>query len=185
MGSAVTSEVLVADANDPDAAFTAVLPRREGVEYTVEHAVIDGREVFLILHNDGAVNFTLVEAPVADPQAQRTLIPARDDVRLEGVDAFARHLVVHSRQEALPRLELWPIDGGYGQLTEIAFDSERTRSQEHHRRAQGAGGLARPLFEVGEKGAVTREGGAEERDDQEILRGCRDRSEGDEGREQP
>lgn len=124
VGSAVTSEVLVADANDPDAAFTAVLPRREGVEYTVEHAVIDGREVFLILHNDGAVNFTLVEAPVADPQAQRTLIPARDDVRLEGVDAFARHLVVHSRQEALPRLELWPIDGGYGQLTEIAFDSD-------------------------------------------------------------
>ena len=64
------------------------------------------------------------DEPCADPQAQRTLIPARDDVRLEGVDAFARHLVVHSRQEALPRLELWPIDGGYGQLTEIAFDSD-------------------------------------------------------------
>lgn len=123
-GSAVTSEVRVADAHDPYAEFTPVLPRREGIEYTVEHAVVGGRDVFLILHNDGAVNFTLVEAPVENPQAQRTLIPARDDVRLEGVDAFAHHLVVHSRQEALPRLELWPIDGGYGRRTEIDFDSE-------------------------------------------------------------
>jgi len=123
-GSAVTSEVRVADAMDPDADFVTVLPRRDGVEYTVEHAVVDGRDVFLILHNDGAVNFTLVEAPVEDPSAQRTLIPPRDDVRLEGVDAFAHHLVVHSRTEALPRLELWPIDGGYGERTEIGFDSE-------------------------------------------------------------
>ena len=123
-GSAVTSEVRVADAEDPHAEFMTVLPRRDGVEYTVEHAVVDGRDVFLILHNDGAVNFTLVEAPVEDPGAQRTLIPPRDDVRLEGVDAFASHLVVHSRAQALPRLELWPIDGGYGERTEIGFDSE-------------------------------------------------------------
>ena len=38
------------------------------------------------------MNFTLTEAPVADPSKQRTLIAARDDVRLEGVDAFADHL---------------------------------------------------------------------------------------------
>ena len=71
--------------------FTVVLPRREGVEYSVEHAVIGGQDRFLILHNDGAVNFTLVEAPVSDPAQQRTLIPHRDDVRLDGVDAFAGH----------------------------------------------------------------------------------------------
>ncbi len=58
-GSSVTSEVRYADAADPDAEFTVVLPRREGVEYSVEHARIGGQERFLILHNDGAVNFTL------------------------------------------------------------------------------------------------------------------------------
>ena len=125
VGSSVTSEVLVADASDPQAEFTSVLPRRDGIEYTVEHAVVGGQNRFLILHNDGAVNFTLVEAPVDDPTAQTTLIPARDDVRLEGVDAFAGHIVVHYRREALPKLQLWPImRSGYGTPQEITFDSE-------------------------------------------------------------
>ena len=123
-GSSVTSEVRYADASDPQAQFTTVLPRRDGVEYSVEHAVIGGRDRFLILHNDGAPNFTLVEAPVEDPVAQTTLIPGRDDIRLEGVDAFAHHLVVHYRREGLPSLQLWPIDDGYGTRDEISFDSE-------------------------------------------------------------
>jgi len=123
-GSSVTSEVRYADASDPQASFSAVLPRRDGIEYSVEHAVIGGRDRFLILHNDDAPNFTLVDAPVDDPGAQTTLIAARDDVRLEGVDAFAHHIVVHYRREALARLQLWPIDDGYGTPEEITFDSE-------------------------------------------------------------
>lgn len=124
-GSAITSEIRYADAADPYAKFVTVLPRRDGIEYSVEHAVVGDQDRFLILHNDGAVNFTLVEAPVADPSAQRTLIPHRDDVRLDGVDAFAGYLVVSYRREALPRIQLWPIDDGvYGRPEEISFDSE-------------------------------------------------------------
>ncbi|GJO50833.1 Protease 2 [Mycobacterium marinum] len=125
-GSSVTSEMRYADSADPSAQFTIVLPRREGVEYSVEHAVIGGQDRFLILHNDGAVNFTLVEAPVDDPTRQRTLIPHREDVRLDGVDAFAAHLVVSYRIEALPRIQLWPLsaDGDYGEVEDVVFDSE-------------------------------------------------------------
>jgi oligopeptidase B len=127
-GSAVTSEVRYADAGDPEAEFSVVWPRRESVEYSVEHAVVGGDDRFLILHNDGAENFELVEAPVTDPTAVRTLIGHREDVRLDGVDAFARHLVVSYRSEALPRIELWPLtaDGGYGRAEEITFDTELT-----------------------------------------------------------
>ena len=125
-GSSITSEYRYADSADPQAQFTIVLPRREGVEYSVEHAVVGGQDRFLILHNDGAVNFTLADAPVSDPAQQRTLIPHRDDVRLDGVDAFASHLVVSYRRGALPRIQLWPIDsdGGYVEPEEISFDSE-------------------------------------------------------------
>ncbi|HUH69093.1 MAG TPA: S9 family peptidase [Mycobacterium sp.] len=125
-GSSITSEVRYADSADTHAEFTVVLPRREGVEYSVEHAVVGGEDRFLILHNNGAVNFTLTEAPVSDPTQQRTLIPHRDDVRLDAVDAFAGHLVVSYRRAALPRIQLWPIDsdGGYGEAEEISFDSE-------------------------------------------------------------
>ena len=101
-------------------------PRRELVEYSVEHAIVGGEDRFLILHNDGAENFTLVEAPVSDPTAFRTLIEHRDDVRLDAVDAFEGHLVVSYRSEALPRIQLWPIyaDGDYGHPEDLTFDSE-------------------------------------------------------------
>ncbi|MDT5325584.1 MAG: oligopeptidase [Mycobacterium sp.] len=129
-GSAVTSEVFFADAADAVATFTSILPRRELVEYSVEHAVVGGEDRFLILHNDGAENFTLVEAPVSDPSAFRTLIEHREDVRLDAVDAFESQLVVSYRSEALPRIQLWPIyaDGNYGHPEEITFDTELTSS---------------------------------------------------------
>jgi oligopeptidase B len=129
-GSSITSEIFYADADDPDAEFVSILPRREGVDYSVEHAVVGGEDRWLILHNDGAVNFTLVEAPVADPTDQRTLIAGSDDVRLDGVDAFVGHLVVSYRSEALPRIQLWPIyaTGQYGAIEELTFESELTAS---------------------------------------------------------
>ena len=124
-GSAITSEIRYADAADPEAEFVTVLPRRDGIEYSVEHAIVGGQDRFLILHNENAVNFMLAEAPVDDPAAQRTLIEHRDDVRLDGVDAFAGHLVLSYRGEALPRIQLWPIDDDdYGRPEEISFDSE-------------------------------------------------------------
>lgn len=88
--------------------------------------MVGGQDRFLILHNEDAVNFTLVEAPVDDPTRQRTLIEHRDDVRLDGVDAFADHLLVSYRRAALPRIQLWPFDsdGTYGEPQEISFDSE-------------------------------------------------------------
>jgi oligopeptidase B len=125
-GSAVTSELRYGDATDGETEFTAIWPRRELVEYSVEHAIVGGEDRFLILHNDGAENFTLVDAPVSDPTAFRTLIEHRDDVRLDSVDAFEGHLVVSYRSEALPRIQLWPVypDGGYGHPEDITFDSE-------------------------------------------------------------
>ncbi len=125
-GSAVTSEIRYGDAADPETEFTTVWPRRPFVEYSVEHAVVGGEDRFLILHNDGAENFTLVEAPVSDPTAARTLIEHRDDVRLDSVDAFEGHLVVGYRSEALPRMQLWPIyaNGGYGHPEDVTFESE-------------------------------------------------------------
>lgn len=127
-GSAVTSEVRYADATDPHAEFTSVWGRRDLVEYSVEHAVVGGEDRFLILHNDGAENFTLVEAPVNDPNDFHTLIPQRDDVRLDAVDAFDGFLVVSYRSEALPKIQLWSINanGGYSSPEELTFDSELT-----------------------------------------------------------
>ncbi|MFJ6096271.1 S9 family peptidase [Williamsia muralis] len=125
LGSKITSEVRILDAADPTGEFTVVWPREEGVEYGVEHAVIDGRDRFLILHNKNAENFELLDAPVTDPTDTRVLVPHDPEVRIEDVDAFAGQLVLSYRREALPRLSIAQLDGsGTPEFVEVSFDEE-------------------------------------------------------------
>ncbi|MGW0007698.1 S9 family peptidase [Nocardia grenadensis] len=130
VGSKITTEGWVLESDDPTGEFRVLLPRREGVEYAAEHAVVAGEDRFLILHNDvvdgvKAENFVLAEAPADDPSRLRTLIGHRDDVRLEDVDAFAGQLVLSYRREALPRVAVWPLTAdGYGELHELEFELE-------------------------------------------------------------
>jgi oligopeptidase B len=117
--SKLTSEVRLLDAANPTGEFTVVAPRRPGVEYEVEHQVrTDGADRLLILHNDGALNFELAQAPVTDPSAWTPLIAHRADTRLLGVDAFAGHIVVYLRRDGLTGLR---IIGNDGHEHEIAF----------------------------------------------------------------
>lgn len=107
--SPLTSEIRMLDAANPAGEFTLVAPRRPGVEYDVEHQVLpDGSERLLILHNDGALNFELAEAPVGNPAQWTTLIPHSETARLLSVDAFATHLVIYLRRDGLTRLRIMP-----------------------------------------------------------------------------
>ncbi|MFI9406169.1 S9 family peptidase [Nocardia sp. NPDC052316] len=130
VGSKITTEGWVLESDDPEGEFRVILPRREGVEYSAEHAVVGGEDRFLILHNDvvdgvKAENFVLADAPVADPANLRLLIEHRDDVRLEDIDAYADHLVLSYRREALTRVAVWPLtESGYGERRELEFDLE-------------------------------------------------------------
>ena len=117
--SKLTREAWLLDASHPAGEFTVVLPRRQGIEYEVEHQVTaDGTDRLLILHNDHAENFELAEAPLADPSAWTPVISHRADTRLLDVDAFADHLVVHLRKDGLTGLRVLRTGGGQH---EIAF----------------------------------------------------------------
>jgi len=126
-GSKITSELRVLDADQPEGELRVVAPRRIGVEYSLEHAVVGGDDRFLILHNDDAENFALAEAPVDTPGPEhwRPVLEHRLDTRLESVDAFAGHLVLSYRRDALTRLAVLPLtDAGYGDEQEIEFEEE-------------------------------------------------------------
>lgn len=111
LGSKITSEVHVLSADDPTGEFQVIWPRRDGVEYDVEHAVIGGQDRFLITHNENAENFEVLDAPVDDPTATRVLVPHSDEMRIEGVDAFADQLVLSYRRGATPRISIADIRG--------------------------------------------------------------------------
>jgi oligopeptidase B len=67
------------------------------------------RDALLILHNKDALNFELVSSPVpapgdtVTPEAATVVVPHAPDVRLEGVSASERYLVLYYRREAISR----------------------------------------------------------------------------------
>jgi oligopeptidase B len=105
--SKVTSEarLLDAHAHAPDTDLRLVAQREQGVEYQVEP---HGDRLFVITNADGASTFKLVEASVDRPGREhwRDVIGPDPDVTLDGVDAFAGHLAVYERGEALQRIRL-------------------------------------------------------------------------------
>jgi oligopeptidase B len=106
--SKITSEVRLIPADAPDSPPRLVAPRRQGVEYSVEHR----GDRLLILHNDGAEDFALAYTSADEPGPWTTLIEHVPGTRLESVDAFASHLVIALRRDGLTGLRVLPVDGG-------------------------------------------------------------------------
>ena len=126
-GSKTTSEYRVLDADHPEAGFRVFSERHEGLEYSLDHAVLDGRDRFLVLHNHTGADFELATAPAepTGPEEWAPLVPHDPAVRLEDVDAFAGHLVVHQRSGGLTQLRI--LELGAGGVTDdylVEFDEE-------------------------------------------------------------
>src|SRR6478752_6386301 len=126
-GAKVTTEYRYLDLDDREAGWQVFAPREEGVEYSLEHAVVGGKDAFLVLHNANGADFELAMAPIA-PTARPEWAPliAHDPaVRLESVDAFATHLVVHQRSGGLTQLRVLELgDAGVADDYLVKFDDE-------------------------------------------------------------
>ena len=107
-GSKTTTEYRFLDADAPDEGFRVFAERREGLEYSLDHGVLGGEDVFLVTHNATGPDFELGTAPVAPtpPEEWRALVAHDPAVRLDNVDAFAGHLVVNQRSAGLTQLRI-------------------------------------------------------------------------------
>jgi len=116
-----TSEVHLLDAHDPGATPRLVALRETGHEYSVEH---NGDELFILTNSDGAVDFRLCTAPLADPGRDnwRELIPHRPGTLILSHVAFKDFLVRLERANSLPRIIVRQL--GDGSEHTIAFDEE-------------------------------------------------------------
>lgn len=122
VGSSITSEEYLVDLDGPlTAEPRLVWPRREGVEYSIDHAVVNGQDRLLVLHNDGALDFELVSVDAADPQGERHVVIAHEQgKRLLGIDAFRDFATVEYRSEGLERVGL--LDYETSTVRELTFD---------------------------------------------------------------
>jgi oligopeptidase B len=114
VGSTLTTEVRVLDATSPTS-HEVLWPRRHGVECSIEHlSAPDGSRWWIATTNDaGATDFKVLAARVgAPPLAFRELVAAQPGRRVNGVDAFAHHLVVSERRDGSAAVRLLPLLDG-------------------------------------------------------------------------
>ncbi len=120
--SRLTSEVRLLSTADPEGEPRVVAVRRQGVEYEVEPA----GDRLLIVHNDGAEDFALAEAPLeaTGPEQWREVLGPQPGVRLTGVSAYASHAVLSLRRDGLTALHLMPRDpdGALQPGRDLTFD---------------------------------------------------------------
>jgi oligopeptidase B len=111
VGSRVTSEEHVLDADNPSGAFSMIEPREKDVEYFLSHT---GEHFYFRTNDDEAKNYKVVRAPVASPGKENweTVVPHRDRVKVERIAAFAGHLVLYEREGGLRRLRILELAGG-------------------------------------------------------------------------
>jgi oligopeptidase B len=110
LGSAskLTSEYRLLSTEDPEGEPRLVAPRRQGVEYDVEPA----GDRLLVVHNDGAQDFELAEAPL-DSRSWEQWVPVlrhEPGVRILSVSAYSSHGVVSLRRNGSLALHVLPRD---------------------------------------------------------------------------
>ena len=126
IGSKITSEIRVCPADDVDAGFRVVVPRRQGIEAGLEH--LDG--TFYLLTNapgaadEPALDFRVAAVPARpddpagpdgtgpDPAAWVDVIPHTAGVRIEGIDVLRDHLLVEERTNASTRIRVRRLSSG-------------------------------------------------------------------------
>lgn len=119
--SSITTEEYLVDASDLRSEPRVVWPRREGVEYSAAHAVVDGQDVLYVVHNEGALDFELVRVSASDPSGERTAVmPHMPGRRLLDLSTFRDFGVVAYRREGLARLAM--LDYATGDVDELVFD---------------------------------------------------------------
>ena len=118
-----TTEWLAIPSATPLADPQVVLPRREGVEYALDHlSHEDAGGWFVVLTNDEAEDFRVLAGPDGAPgtaDGWREVVPHRPGVRVEDVDAFSGALVLSERAEAQTQVRVLPLPTGGG-----AFDAD-------------------------------------------------------------
>ncbi len=110
-GSHTTSEARYIPADQPNADFKLLEPRKQGVEYYPDH----NADSFYIRVNDTGRNFRLVKAPISNPgsQAWQEVVAQQPNVMLDDLEMFKSFYVSLERENGLPQLRITDLRNGH------------------------------------------------------------------------
>ncbi len=116
----LSTEVHTIDARCPTEPPRCVLPREANHEYYVA----DGVDRLYILSNRNAPNFRIFECPLdgGNVATWKEVVAHREDVLVDEMDVFARHLVLSVVEEGLDHIEIY--DRSSGRRRRLSFDHQ-------------------------------------------------------------
>ena len=116
-----TSEIRLIDADDPEGPVRTAVARQTGV--TCEFSD-HGDRFFIRTNAGGAIDFRIVEAPIADPSPEnwREVVPHREGRFVLAMMVFSDFLVRLEREDALPRIVVRSLADGAEHA--VAFGEE-------------------------------------------------------------
>jgi oligopeptidase B len=112
-----SSEWRLLDAADPKGQFRVFAPREANLEYSLA----DGGDRMYVLTNWKAKNFRVMEAPLTAKSKSEwvEVIPASEKIFREGLEVYARHMVLSERENGLAMLTV--RDRKSGQARSLKF----------------------------------------------------------------
>ncbi len=116
-GSHTTTEVRYIPADQPNAEWKLMQPRRQDIEYYPDH----NGDFFYIRVNDTGRNFRLVKAPVSDPRQDnwQEVVPHRPSVMLDDTDFFKNYYISYERENGLPQIRVTDLPSGKSRRLEF------------------------------------------------------------------
>jgi len=109
LSSSMTSEARWIPANNPTAPLELLDERQHGIEYGVEHyQAPSGANFWLKVTNEQATDFRLMVREESEG-SWRALIGERSGNRLDGVEAYAKYLVVSERVDGCAAVRVLPL----------------------------------------------------------------------------
>jgi len=105
----VSQEVRFIPTDQPDSEPQTLQTRQPNLEYFAVHCA----DSFFIITNHNAPNYKLVKVPVSAPGIEnwQEVIPHRQDVLVEQIDAFKNYIVLQERKNGLSQLRISKADG--------------------------------------------------------------------------
>jgi len=96
----------------PEAELKVIQPRKPGLEYYATHL----GDSFLIITNDKARNFRLMQTPISTPgiESWREILGHRSDILIEHIDVFENYIILHERKNGLRQFRISQLDGMSG-----------------------------------------------------------------------
>lgn len=132
-GGTLSSETLYLKADDPNGTFKVFQARMKDVLYNVTPLA----DRFLIVTNDQAQNFKVMETPLdkTGKENWKEYIPHRKDVLIEGLDEFENYLVISERKNGLTNLAVRNLKDNsqhYLDFGEAAYTVYSSANPEYH-----------------------------------------------------